>query len=237
VFDHVFLICSQLRSDVILGCDFAWEFGLIFDFSTRCIRYGRDGEARCIKFDQNVEVEASGIGQVEGASPHEDEEYDKPSYCSETADTHTVYPATFLQPDCASSHSCNSVTDPSAYLESVDNKFGEFYLSEVDDVRRNTRSINKVSRSNEIEVVDVIEQSLLEYEESPLCVNAIDSLGNRHFIGREVRERGTPGDSLFCHNGKQELGSAVPDPRAITEAEISHLVKVNENLVKMKSTS
>jgi hypothetical protein len=59
----------------------------------------------------------------------------------------------------------------------------------VDDVRRNTRSINGVSTSNETEVVDVIEQRLLDYEDSPLCVNAIDSLGNRHFTGREVRER------------------------------------------------
>jgi hypothetical protein len=131
---------------------------------------------------------------------------------------------------CGSSQNCNSVTGASADFGSVDNKFEEFYLSELDNVRRNTRSINEVSRSNEIEVVDVTEQRLLEYGECPLCINAIDSLGNRHFTGRDVRDRCTPGDSLYFHNGKQELGSAVPDPRAITEAEISHLVEVNENL-------
>jgi hypothetical protein len=122
-----------------------------------------------LSLTKNVELEASGVGQVEGASPHEDREYDRPSYCSERADTHSVNPATFVQTDCGSSQNCNSVTGASADFGSVDNKFEEFYLSEVDNVRRNTRSINEVSRSNEIEVVDVTEQRLLEYGECPFC--------------------------------------------------------------------
>lgn len=47
-FEHVFLVTSQLASDMILGCDFCSLHGVVLDFNSKCMEYARGGVRRTI---------------------------------------------------------------------------------------------------------------------------------------------------------------------------------------------
>jgi hypothetical protein len=49
---NMFLESPQLIGPVIIGCDFAKEFGLIINFNYESISYKRDGTVRKCKFSQ-----------------------------------------------------------------------------------------------------------------------------------------------------------------------------------------
>jgi hypothetical protein len=62
------------------------------------------------------------------------------------------------------------------------------------------------------------------------CINEVRGLRNRQFINEDEDEISDSEDSQFNPNNVQDFGSKDPDPRAIGEAEISHLVNSNKNL-------
>jgi hypothetical protein len=54
-FEHVFLICPQLVNSVILGSDFAVEYGLTIDFDERCFSFGKGEDRKIHKFKETKE--------------------------------------------------------------------------------------------------------------------------------------------------------------------------------------
>jgi hypothetical protein len=75
-FEQVFLVSSQLKNDMIIGCQFLKEFGICIDFSKGAISYVRHGVQKDHEFVTSVKVHSAidnGSGQTKAdisSKPH-----------------------------------------------------------------------------------------------------------------------------------------------------------------------
>ena len=54
-FESVFLIVPQLINDMIIGCQLLQEYGIIFDFTDRALKYVKDGITKKYAFESEAE--------------------------------------------------------------------------------------------------------------------------------------------------------------------------------------
>lgn len=71
-FESVFLVSPQLTSSVILGCDYANEYGIVLDFKRKCFRYELDGIEKVQLFNRGDRLrDVSNDGQeLKGSSAY-----------------------------------------------------------------------------------------------------------------------------------------------------------------------
>jgi hypothetical protein len=71
-FEQVFLVSSQLKNDMIIGCQFLQEFGVCIDFCKGAISYVRHGVQKEHEFVTSVELHSAldnGFGQAKAEVP------------------------------------------------------------------------------------------------------------------------------------------------------------------------